>query len=187
MPLSEVPIIMLSIDNYDRIERMRDVLMKDPNAPLLLEGEKHEYSILWIDPETGILSKAKIDQWSTHINSLVDIKTTTDASRYGFARSVFKYGYYFQGAMYLRGLNALEIDIQDFTIIAQEKEPPFAVGCYTLDDDAIELGYAQLDYLMERFERFETGELDSASYSNKVEILSLPRWSVDVIHDLISR
>jgi hypothetical protein len=69
-----------------------------------------ELSIVWIDPETGVLCKARIDrlceigQWAF----IVDLKTThKPASTHSWQTSIEKYVMHEQAAHYIRGLSVL--------------------------------------------------------------------------------
>jgi len=105
----------------------------------------------------------------------VDLKSTQDASEH-FAKSCANYGYHRQAAMYLDGLRTLGLDAEHFIFVAAEKAPPYAVGVYELDYDAIERGRdlyrADLELLARCMERDEW-----PAYSPELVTLSLPRWA----------
>ena len=101
------------------------------DAAALLKSGKAEQSFWWDDGITGLRCKCRPD-WMTN-DTLVDLKTTTDASPAGFARSVAHWRYHVQADHYMAGTFA-----RRFVFIAVEKTYPYAVGVYQLDDDALD-------------------------------------------------
>ena len=68
---------------------------------------------------------------------ILDFKTTLDARPSEFERSIFKYGYHRQGAMYLEAAAAHGIPAKHYVIIASEKVPPYGTCIYRLTEGAI--------------------------------------------------
>lgn len=71
-----------------------------------------------------------------------DLKTTKDASRSGFKRSVRQFGYHRQAAMYNIGDGYLE---KPYIIIAVEKTKPYAVGLHHMTPQLLKKGKEQID------------------------------------------
>lgn len=71
---------------------------------------------------------------------MIDLKTTEDASPRGFGRSAYKYRYDVQAAWYMDILREKGHTIEGFVFIAVEKSPPFAVACYVIEDEDVEIG-----------------------------------------------
>lgn len=61
-------------------------------------------------------------------DTLIDLKTTQDASVDGFSRSVAKFGYHIQAEWYLQVTGA-----KRFIFVAAETKPPYMVGIYDLN------------------------------------------------------
>ena len=67
--------------------------------------------------------------------------------------------------------------IRRFVFIAAEKEPPFGIACYELDQQAIDLGNEIIDAQLATFR--ECQALNSwPCYSSSTETLSLPTWAL---------
>lgn len=124
--------ILLSFENHEAIENMATALMLD------FKFAKIENSIYWIDEETGMLCKCRPDILQT--TSIIDLKTSKDASSHAFKRQVYQYGYHIQAAMAIDGLAACGIEIKKFEFIVVEKEPPYATAHYIISDEKIEEG-----------------------------------------------
>ena len=139
-------------------------------AAALLRDGKAEQSFWWDDIQTGLRCKCRPD-WYTG-NTIVDLKTTTDASPKGFARSVAQWRYAIQQNHYLAGTFA-----ERFVFIAVEKTYPYAVGVYELDEAAALYGET------ERRNNLQTiadcrAISEWPGYGNTIQPLSLPNWAL---------
>jgi hypothetical protein len=142
-----------------------------PYAGALLADGKAEQSFWWDDLPTGLRCKCRPDWYFG--TTVVDLKTTTDASPAGFAKSVATFRYHVQASHYLSGLHGAE----RFLFIAVEKTHPYAVAVYELDAEALAIG----DQLRRRDLQLiadcrATGEWPG--YSSTCETLSLPKWAL---------
>ena len=150
-------------------ENMARAVHHHPYAAELLSAGKPETSIWWDDPQTGLRCKCRPD-WING-STYVDLKSTTDASPKGFAKSVANFRYHVQAAHYLAcGL------FDQFVFIAVEKEPPFAVGVYELDADALAEGQRLRDRDLQRIANCRAMAA-WPGYGDELQILSLPGWA----------
>jgi len=146
-------------------------------AELLRHGQA-EQSFWWDDPASGLRCKCRPD-WLNGA-TVVDLKTTTDASPRGFAKSCATFRYHVQASHYLSGLPA-----ERFVFIAVEKTYPYAVGVYQLDAEAMTVG-AEL-----RRQNMQTISDCMAinewpGYSQGIEPLSLPKWALSTTPTMTS-
>ena len=144
-----------------------------PVAAELLSYGKAEQSFWWTDADTGMRCKCRPDWYQN--STVVDLKTTTDASPAGFARSVASYRYHVQAAHYLSGLHGAE----RFVFIAVEKTYPYAVGVYELDEAALTEGHALRHRDMRRIQTCQAGARWPGFTDDAIALLSLPRWAFD--------
>lgn len=114
----------------DQLNAMRDAM------PPIFQGGSAQVPLLWTDKVTGVACRCLPDYLVGH--TMIDLKTTDDASERAFAYSVRKYGYDIQAAMYLDGAEANNIDVREFIFVVQEKEAPYAVAKYKLSEETIE-------------------------------------------------
>jgi exodeoxyribonuclease VIII len=142
-----------------------------PAAAALLAQGKAEQSFWWDDAATGLRCKCRPDWYAG--TTVVDLKTTTDASPAGFARSVATFRYHVQASHYLAGLHGAE----RFVFIAVEKTAPYVVAVYELDAAAMAAG----DELRQRDMRV-IADCQAISewpgYGNTIQSLSLPSWAL---------
>lgn len=169
---------ILGDEEMERVRAMQEVVHAHPAAKGLLTGSgEAELSMLWEDEATGVLCKARWDRHSPDVagGAIVDYKTTQDASPAAFEKAIFNYGYFRQGAMYLMGARARKLPARHFVIIAQEKDPPYAVAVYRLTEGTLDGGREIIESLLRRYaECRESGEYPG--YPPEVQDISIPRW-----------
>jgi hypothetical protein len=164
--------------DLQQAQRMASAVRCHPYAAKLLSAGKAETSIWWDDAETGLRCKCRPD-W-INSSTCVDLKSTTDASLKGFARSVASFRYHVQDAHYMAsGL------FDQFIFIAVEKEPPYAVACYELDADAFAEGQRLRDRDLQRIANCRAMAA-WPGYGDELQILSLPAWSYSSGSDTIT-
>lgn len=160
---------------YNRVLAVRDAIHNHKYAKQLLVGDA-EQSAWWTDEDTGVLCKGRFDLIGKRTGTLVDLKSTRDASPASFTRSIYNFGYYIQAAHYVNGAMTLGVDVEHYAIIAVEKEPPYGVAIYRIRDDAIIAGQDELKPLLEQYaECKETGEWPC--YPMEVQDISLPPYA----------
>jgi exodeoxyribonuclease VIII len=147
-------------------------------AAALLRDGKAEQSFWWDDTPTGLRCKCRPDWYNG--TTIVDLKTTADASPKGFAKSVANWRYHIQQNHYLAGTFA-----ERFVFIAVEKTYPYAVGVYELDETAALHGEA------ERRNNLQTiadcrAISEWPGYGNTIQPLSLPSWAMQISPSITS-
>lgn len=158
------------------IEGMAAAIAAHPKASALLQGGRAEQSIFWTDEDSGIDCRCRPDYLHPG-GIIVDLKSTTDASPEEFARSVAKYRYHVQDAFYSEGYyQATGQWPRGFVFIAVEKTAPYAVACYSLDDDAKAYGHELFRRDLETLLEAEKSQ-EWTAYSQEIETLSLPAWA----------
>jgi exodeoxyribonuclease VIII len=111
-------------------------------------------------PFKGIIDA--IDQ-----TTIIEVKTTTDASAAAFTRDCAKYDYHLQAAAYLQ-LTSLKMD---FAWIVVETVEPFNVAVYRPHPHSIEMAGAYLTDLIERWK-----EWDGSEGGYPEAMIQLPNW-----------
>ncbi len=165
---------IISQEHYTDVLGMADAIRRHPAAALALKTGKAEQSLFCEDPDTGLQLKCRADWLSG--NAIVDLKTCQDASPMGFAKCVANFGYDIQAAFNLDLANILGLGKAHFIFIAAEKEPPYAVGVYQLDQESIEVGRSKYRRLLSCYLQCVVDDKWPA-YSSNIEFLSLPMWA----------
>lgn len=165
--------------NWDACIAMRDSVRGMEKAGDLLDQlGSVEISMLWEDQETGVLCKARWDGYAAEVagGTVIDLKSARDASREEFEKSIARYGYHRQGALYLEGAAAHGIEARHYALIPVEKTRPYAAALYRLIEPAIEQGADEVRVLLRRYaECLEMGEWPGLNGGEVVDI-GLPPW-----------
>jgi hypothetical protein len=167
--------IVLSPDDAAEVRRMADAVRKHPAARFLLElPGRREASYTWTDPATGLECKTRPDWHSEDRRIVVDVKTTKDASRGEFAKSIANFEYHVQAAW-----NQGALEAEQFITIAVENVRPYAVAVYPASGALIAAGQRRIEAAMELLaECWASGNWPG--YGDLVqEPIELPGWCRD--------
>lgn len=167
----------VSQEDWDTIRYMGDSIHKHPIAAKLLAACKAEVSMKWIDAETGLHCKSRVDGIVEPMDVLIDVKTTQNASPEEFAKSAFNFRYHVQAALYSDGYEAVTgRPAKRFRLIAVEKEPPYAVMTHDFGQAELDLGResykANMRTLAECLERDEW-----PAYGITTNTITFPQWA----------
>ena len=115
---------VVSQDDLDVAQAISHAVKSHKLGSEMLMG-KSEVSIVWEDPLTGLVCKARADIFSPSGGYLSDLKTTKDASRFEVSMANFHYDR--QAAFYMDGFNSFGFGIDSFNFVAVETLPPYGV------------------------------------------------------------
>ena len=105
---------------------------------------------------------------------MVDLKTTKDADWKAFQKSIANFRYHVQAAYYMD--NAKQLGADDFIFIAQEKDPPYAVAVYQLEETDIKKGREEYEVNLHQLKQCRKNN-SWPGYGNMVMSISLPGWA----------
>jgi hypothetical protein len=178
----------VSAEGYQAVTAMQVALLAHPTAGEFLRFQgKQEVSILWIDRETGVPCKARIDklakigEWPV----IGDLKTAQDASRRSFESALYKFGYGLQAVHYLDGVETLFPSPQTgsgqpfrrFVFFVVESAPPYAVAVYEPDDATLAQAAQDRQRYLRRWKKCKEAGL-WPGYSPGIELVSYPSWAM---------
>lgn len=168
---------ILKASEYAVAMAFRDAVRGDPVAQPYLVGGERELTLVWIDPETGVKCKGRLD-YVTRDGDIIDVKTTKDASPFWFSRDAAKYKYHVQGALYGDGYEVLTGHTPTMRLIAVEAAEPRDVVVYRMGDPVLGPGRdAYRKWLKTMLECRQ--EKRWPGYSNGFEVeLTLPPWEL---------
>ncbi len=169
--------IVLSYDDAGKIGEIRKSIQNHKTASRLIYDEgPAEISGFWIDKTTDLECKCRPDKIISGKNIVVDLKTAEDARLEPFMKSLADFKYHWQAAHYLNGVTAITgIEHTDFVVVAIEKEPPFAVAVYRLDNAMIYLGGEEIKILLDEFRKCKKDDHWPAYLPDEVRPISLPQ------------
>lgn len=142
-----------------------------------------ELSMVWEDPETGLLCKGRIDRlceiggWPF----VVDLKTThKPATTFSWQMSVERYKLHEQAAHYLRGLAVLRPlhgeSQRKFAWLVAETEPPYAVRIFEAEDAALSIGNDVVSKHLQQFKECKEAGV-WPSWPEGMDLAGLPAWA----------
>ena len=174
---SELEII--NADQLERAQKMATAIRNHVSAGASLKSGKAEQRYDFQEPITGALCRMKLD-FETVIGEqtyLIDVKTSEDARVEAFGRSVVNYRYDVQAAFYMDGYTlATGVQPAAFVFVVIEKEPPYAVACYTVPNEVLQLGRTKYLRDLEVYQRcLETDVWNG--YEASFQALELPTWA----------
>ncbi len=164
---------VLTHDEAVQIKCMVDAVWSHPIAKRIFKDAQTEVCLFAEDAD-GMQRKGRLDALIKG-NIVPDLKTAHSADAMEFERSIGKYRYHVQAAYYVDLCNLLGIDKSEFAYVVVEKEPPFAVAVYSLDQDAIRLG--RLEYqrdLLRVRQCMESGKWPG--FPDDMRVVGLPEY-----------
>jgi exodeoxyribonuclease VIII len=176
---------VLDMEAYQKVRDIRDAVYSHPMAKDLLKEGVSEQTIIWRDPETGLLCKCRPDLSPDPAKkALIDLKTTRDASPRAFTRSIIDYGYARQSRIYLdavnyhgKGLKAGGSNKYDaFIFIAVETKAPYRVEIYMLDKEFLDYGLSEYQRLMQIEVECQENDFWPHYSSEGIETLVKPKY-----------
>ena len=181
--------IYLAESDWYQFKGMMASCKNNYNASQLLYGRgRNEVTVVWEDEETGLLCKARLDRmtkafgWSV----LVDIKTCMNAQKWAFESAVAKFNYHLQAAFYLDSLNTLSKSINQrrYILLAIEKDPPFAIQCFELNESSLIEGRDKYRFYLKQYK--ECLETDVwPGYPDTIEEIGIPQWAFNTYEEEI--
>ncbi len=173
---------ILKSEEYDRCLAIAESVRNNPHAAEILDKGKAEQTITWIDPSTGLACKGRIDFISESQPCIADLKTTGDIDARRFSALAARMGYFTQCAWYRDGYRLSGGDMLSAAIIAVEKDPPFDVAVYVLDEDSLYAGAEEYVRLITRVRECTESGKWPGRYQEK-QTLQLPAWCWDEEND----
>lgn len=136
---------MLSFKDYDMAKAMRKQLMQYPNYAEYITLGECETSIVGECELFGrkVLVKTRPD--IIHGNSITNYKTASSAKPDDLVRHSFKYGYFMKEVFNALVFEQLNGFFPEINILAQSKKQPYVCTMFTMTQDMIDIGIAQLE------------------------------------------
>lgn len=132
---------------------MANAVRTDANAGRYLAGAQLiEIAVIWRDPATGLMCKARPDLVARRDDALVllDVKSCRPADACTFGARAAAYGYHCQLAHYRNGLAENGVKVSECGIISCESIVPHDVGVHWLDSETRALAHETVDGLLHR-------------------------------------
>ena len=169
---------MLTPVEADLVDDMAAAVRNNSLASDLL-ADCGEYEVTAFGEINGVKCRAKMDALDPQCSLLIDLKTTkTLAGRDEMQHVVWKHGYGLQMCFYRELMRANGCNPGAVMIIAVEKQPPFAVACYELLHELLDMHVPMMNRLIAEWQD-TIGSNNIRGWSEQVQALSLPRYALD--------
>lgn len=166
----------LELGDYNRaLDMARTVRGHRVAGKLLSEPGVAETTLQWKHRVTKTPMKCRPD-WLTESGKIVDLKTTEDARPTAFSRTIWTYLYHLQAAVYIEGVKETTDRDSPFIFIAVEKEPPYGLMVYELDQETVDLAMSEVDRCIRLYEECSVMGVWPA-YRAEVRQIQLPHWA----------
>ena len=185
--LGEMDLVGITAQQRDDAQAAAASVRAHPRvAPLLASGFA-EVSCYWNDPQTRVACKGRLD-WVHHPERLedhpkvavpLDLKTSADASRLAFAKSVINFEYHRQAHWYETGYALASGQlVAPMLFVVVESAAPFLCAAYTLDKWFMAQARKENRRLLDLY-RHCTRMNDWPGYDPTITDLEAPRWALD--------
>jgi len=168
----------ISGNPIDVYQTVLQIYQCEPAAEIIVASES-QISLVWQDPETGLMCKGRPDLVSLEgpPYDVWDLKVTLDVSMDAFARKIAEQGWQ-RLVWYLDGLTELTGEEHNaLGFIAAERHPPFGVEVYRLGMASMEIGRAQNRDALDKISYYsDLGTWPTSS--NIKRTIDLPYWEL---------
>lgn len=165
---------ILKPEEYWQASAVAFAVLGNKTARKYLDGARCEVPVQWTDFDTGLECKCRPD--AIQERTLIEFKTTTSAETRRFGNEAARYGYHMQAAHYWNALTATGNRPEKIVFIVAEKNPPYDVSVFRMDDMALGLARDEVAALLRRVrECTDSGEWPGR-YPDE-QLLSLPTWT----------
>lgn len=172
--------IVLDEDDYEKVMRMIDSVLtfNDGMIPRMFQQSVYEKSGFFRDPVTGLKCRFRVDILREDLSILPDIKTTRDASREAFSRSIWNYGYATQLMFYAMGVEQIHGKKPDtLCFVAVENQAPFETTVWEMDEAMKSRGELEVRHGLDVIAACVKSGKWPGLQPNGAEVISFPPWT----------
>ena len=170
-------------ESFETIQYMLESCKQDAVINKLIQNIEYNYSLFWIDEETGLQLKTRPDICKSKKNIIVNLKTADDGSPEKFFKDCANYDYPFQASMEIEGVlkSGMMQQVDYYFWLVCEKKPPFSATIYEFSQDDREWCNAEFHYVLNIVKQAKELNL-FPSYSQRADnkhgiiTVQLPLW-----------
>lgn len=123
-------------ESYETIEAMLESCYQDKVIQAMIKNIEYQYSLMWVDHDTGLQLKTRPDICKMNKNIIVDVKTALDGSPDGFSKAIGNHKLHIQAIMQIDGVLATgampQVDAYFWLVV--EKTEPYNATLYEFVD-----------------------------------------------------
>lgn len=169
---------ILKQETADTVRQCVDSLYSVPVIKSVLDAPGLvERSHRWTCPISDVPCKFRPDKINPDAEIVLDIKTISNCSQSEFEKSVVNFKYFLQAAHYLAGASTI-YQSHDWTFLfaVVETSPPFRCRAFSLDSEAIGIGFDTRERLLADYRRRYAENDWSEIDEHELVTVSLPGW-----------
>lgn len=165
--------VLLGSD-YDEIRQIEKAVTAHAASMELLDQDgQAELTIIWIDKQTSLTCKGRIDWWH---GSVTDLKTSRDVRPYYFSNDMARRLYHVSVGAYVDGLRTLGEEVRGAHFIAAKNCGDHDVVRYDLSDSFIRCGITEWHKALQRVKWCEKNN-QWPGIAEEPYPLELPNWA----------
>ena len=168
--------IVLPEAEFDKAQAIANAARSNPFMAEYLADEqsKIEMSVILTDPDCDMELRTRPDLYHPD-GTIIDLKTTIDASPNGFSKQSLNLAYHIQAFHYCRVLELEGLRVNRFVFVAVETSAPYATCTHVVSTGLMQLGGLDWERAMEQMLKYEeTGEI-TTNWPEMNELF-LPSW-----------
>lgn len=163
--------VILTSGYYERLEGMLESLRRHPFVQKWSKRIE-AVEVSYVRNIGGLMCKGRIDALTD--DPLVDLKKVVSTNKRLVTKTIMNFGYHIQGALYRR-----LTDREHFIVLAVEGDPPYDVVPYSLSDELLACGDAELDWIIPAIlECEELGRWPGKHEFENADELEPPAWAI---------
>lgn len=169
---------LLSPKDYETAKRIAENVQNSAAAQTIMGEGDAEVTIVWVDPETGILCKGRVDWLLKDFSIILDWKSTSKpggASPREFRKSIANFNYHRQPPWYIDGVKAVTGIEPTFIFGAYETDAPYASAFYCPSLLMLDQGRRENRFFVEKYVHCVKND-EWQGYSDLIEPIDLPPW-----------
>ena len=170
---------IISLADLEAADAQQAAVLRVTALRNLLSTGEAEASVFWTDKPTGLRCRARPDwlHWTGKQRAIVlDMKTISDLTPAAVQRAIATYGYHRQAAHYTAGLEACDIEVEEFVFGFVSASYPFLAVAYVMDDETQQQGRDEVGELLDRFANCKSlGEWPA--FGDGYQLTGLPTWA----------
>ena len=168
---------ILTDDMHTDVLAIAAAVRSSTMAAKYVSGGKSEQSLAWLDRESGLDCKGRVDFIAaTGGGVIVDLKTCRDSSPSGFGRQVAQLEYHAQAACYSDGHLAMTGQELPYVLVAVEVTAPYVVQVYRIHGDILDAGRNRYRELLGKVAACRKSNSWPGYFETEAD-LALPRWA----------
>ena len=175
--------IIMYPEKYEVCMGISEAVRRNKIASAILGAGRAELSYMVTDPEYDVPLRIRPDFLSDR-GFMVDLKSTQDARADAFARACVTFDYDLQQAFYQRVHKIETGEDVDFLFLAAEKDSPYAVATYTLDESFVDRGTKSMHQALRAYaDWYHSDRSVPEPYLEAVAELSPPPWAMKGVYE----